>query len=132
MQRSFLSRTKENGRELSRNNCFTFKSSQCTVFFCARIFFYYDLDCLIEIGSLDYFLACDPQRYNNHKSTECTKVKAKSERRDILRSKQLCFNCTRAGRGVLIVLVKVPARIAKQNITLPFVKRNETKNIESF
>ena len=33
----------------------------------------------------------------DHKSIECTKVKAKSERRDILHSKRLCFNCTRAG-----------------------------------
>ena len=33
----------------------------------------------------------------DHKSIECTKVKAKGERRDILRSKRLCFNCTRAG-----------------------------------
>ena len=37
----------------------------CLLFFLCSHIFYYDLDCLIEIRSLDYSLACDLQRYNS-------------------------------------------------------------------
>ncbi len=36
-------------------------------------------------------------QWTNHKSVECKTVKKVNERRDILRTKRLCFNCTGSG-----------------------------------
>ena len=69
----------------------------------------------------------------DHKSTECTKEKGGKYRGEIFYvQNDYVLTAQELGIGLLIVLVKVPLRIAKQNITFSSVKRNETKNIESF
>ncbi|XP_065058645.1 uncharacterized protein LOC135686359 [Rhopilema esculentum] len=54
--------------------------------------------------------SCVYCEHENHKSSECKKVVKVSERREILRQKRLCFNCTSSGHKASVCTSKGSCR----------------------